>query len=104
MFVVAVGLSPSPGATLARIAAAASAANPDIAFVGGAVALAIGLAAWAAPRVATGSAGWMRSLPIGGSAQRRALALGIAAALAPLPLVLLAALVGAGVYGGTWNG
>ena len=103
-FVVAVGMSQYPGATLAHFAAAAAAANPDARFVGGTAALAIGLASWAAPRVATGSAGWMRSLPAGASAQLRALGLGVAAAIAPLPLTLLAALVAAGWIGQGWNG
>ncbi len=102
-FVVAVGLSQYPGATMAAAAALAASGRPDARAVLATTALAIGVAAWAVPRVTAGAAGWLRSLPAGHVAHRRAQALGIAAALAPVLLLLAAALLGAGALMNIWN-
>lgn len=55
------------------------------------VALATGAASAAAPRICRGLSGWLRHLPVDGLAHRRAAALAVAVAQAPL-LILLAVL------------
>jgi hypothetical protein len=96
LFVIAIGMSPYPGATLARLAAVTAADRPPAAFVLVMTVLAVSMATWAVPRVVSGADGWMRSLPAGRGARRRALAAGLATAAAPLALGG-AVLLGAGV-------
>ena len=85
---VAIGLTPNPYGSLRAIVAEAAAPHASNAFVAATLALAFGMAGWAAPRVASGAAGWMLSLPSGGATRRRALALGIATGEAPLAIAV----------------
>jgi hypothetical protein len=85
---VAIGLTPSPAATLRALAAEMAAPHPSTSFVVATLTLAFGLAGWAAPRLTSGAGGWLRSLPCDAATRRRALALGVAAALAPLALTI----------------
>jgi hypothetical protein len=103
LFVIAIGMSPYPGATLARLAAVTAADRPPAVFVLVMTALAVSMAAWGVPRLVSGADGWIRSLPAGRTARRRGLAAGLATAAAPLAVVGGAVLVGAGVAQGTWN-
>jgi hypothetical protein len=94
-FIAAVGLSPSPGEFLAGIALsmATPATSPGIVLIMLAVSAAI--ASWAAPRLTHGLTGWIRHLPLDAGAHRRATALALAVAQAPV--LSLAALLIAGV-------
>jgi hypothetical protein len=94
VLVVAVGVSQSPAATLRAMAAAAAAPRPSASTLGALVAIAVAIAAWAGPRLAFSTAGWIRHLPASAVSHRRAAALAIAAAELPLVagVVVLAAL------------
>src|SRR5580765_1118268 len=83
---IAMGLTPSPAATLRSLAAEMASPRPSTTFVVVTLTLAFGLAGWAAPRLTSGAEGWMRSLPCDAAARRRALALGMGAALAALAM------------------
>jgi hypothetical protein len=51
--------------------------------------VALALAGWAAPRVTSGMAGWMRHLPVADASQRRAALAALVAAQAPLVIAML---------------
>lgn len=95
VFVVAVGLSEEPELALRRLAARVAADPPDAALALGLLALAVGLAGWASPRVTLGLGGWIRHLPASSAAHRRAAGVAVGLVLAPL-LTLVAGLMIAG--------
>ena len=103
-FVVAIGMTQYPGATLMRLGEAVAAATPDAAMVLAATALALAVASWSVPRVVAGAHGWIRSLPVDTGAHRRALATAIAVTIGPVTLLAATVLVEAIVQSGHWNG
>lgn len=78
---------------LAAIAALFAPPAPSVAAALVLMTVCAGAAAAAAPRLTTGLTGWMRHLPAGGVAQRRAVTAGLALALAPIMIVLLVAVL-----------
>lgn len=79
-----VGLEPVPEAVIAG--AARDLVAPGGPGGAGALlgAVALGLAAWAAPRIAPGHAGWMRHLPVTAATHRRAATLALAFGASPV--------------------
>ena len=88
---VAVGLSPDPSGTLNGFARGALAPNGRVAFILVLGLACLGVAAWGAPRLAYGVSAWLRHLPSGDDAQRRAMVAGLA--LTQLPVVSLVAVL-----------
>jgi hypothetical protein len=99
-FIAMVGTAPSPSAFLAALALslATSATAPAILAVFSAVFL--GTASWAAPRLTHGLDGWIRHLPAGAAAHRRAAAAALAAVQAPALFLALLLVSGTLVAGG----
>ena len=87
LLTVGIGLSPDPGATLELLA-------DDLAGISGSFTMGLllaivagGIATWAAPRICHGIDGWVRHLPAGWPAHRRALLLAITAAELPVAMI-----------------
>lgn len=99
-FVVGIGLTPDAGATLRRIALEVSAPRPSAGTLAAMLLVGFGLAAWAAPRLAFGTSGWIRHLPAAATAHRRAVAAGLLAAQLPLLLPLAVLLAGLRAFEG----
>jgi len=90
-----VGLQEFPGAVLAAIAQGLVAPGVDPATRWIFAAFLLALATWAAPRVTTGLAGWIRHLPASGTSHRRAALLALVAS--QLPALVACALLAAGL-------
>lgn len=84
---VAVGMSPDPSATLNGFARGALAPDSGFSVTLGVAIVSLALAAWAAPRLTYGVSAWLRHLPAGDDAHRRAILAGLA--MAQLPVVCL---------------
>ncbi len=82
--VVGVGLSQDPAATFRAVASALAAPRLGAGPLAALLAIGVAIAAWAAPRLAFSTSGWIRHLPSSAAAHRRAAALALAAALLPL--------------------
>lgn len=97
--VVGVGLQQYPVSVLEDIAAPIAGPSPSFFAMLVVSALALALALWAAPRVALGSDGWIRHLPMSRTQHRLALILATACAEGPL----VAAALGGAVLA-SWKG
>ncbi|MFN8092511.1 MAG: hypothetical protein U0599_09870 [Vicinamibacteria bacterium] len=74
---VAIGLSHDPAATLRALASALAAPRLGAGPLAAVLAIGIAIAAWAAPRLAFSTSGWIRHLPSSAAAHRRAAALAL---------------------------
>lgn len=86
--IVALGLQQDPAATLERLATSIAGTPPSATAIALLTVLSYGLASFAIPRVALGSDGWIRHLPV--STMHRRIALAIAVACAEAPVVVAA--------------
>jgi hypothetical protein len=86
--VVGVGVQENPAGVLEQAAASIAGPSPSVFAIAVLSAVALGFAFWAVPRVALGSDGWIRHLPISRTQHRVALIL--ATACAEMPLVAAA--------------
>jgi hypothetical protein len=89
--VVAIGLSQDPAATLKALAAAVAAPRLAPSTLAALLGVGAAIAAWASPRLAFSTSGWIRHLPASAVGHRRAAALALAAA--QLPLLAVGALL-----------
>jgi hypothetical protein len=87
--VVGIGMQENPAAVIEQIAASIAGPSPSLFAIAVMSFLGLGLALWAAPRVALGSDGWIRHLPLSRAQHRIALITATACAEAPLVVAAL---------------
>lgn len=99
-FLAIVGTSDDPPATLTALASSLVSTKAEPMSLAGFAAIALGLASWAAPRLAPSASGWIRHLPAGEASHRRAALLALVVAQSPLLALALILTAGLLLNGG----